>query len=83
MPTPAELHQDGLALTPADGMEQLELFWREHQPARRFSRAAERMVASGLKAAGYEYLVIDDIWHGWPQREDGSSRKTARNSPTA
>ena len=27
-------------------------------------RQADAMAASGLKAAGYKYIVIDDCWHG-------------------
>ena len=27
-------------------------------------RQADAMVSSGLKAAGYRYIVIDDCWHG-------------------
>ena len=26
--------------------------------------AADYMVSSGMKDAGYEYVVIDDCWHG-------------------
>src|SRR3954453_7299577 len=25
---------------------------------------ADAMIASGMKAAGYEYICIDDLWHG-------------------
>lgn len=27
-------------------------------------KAADNMVSSGMKAVGYEYIVIDDCWHG-------------------
>jgi len=27
-------------------------------------RTADAMLSSGMKAAGYEYIVIDDCWHG-------------------
>ena len=30
---------------------------------------ADAMVASGMKAAGYEYLCIDDLWHGGRNRD--------------
>ncbi len=30
---------------------------------------ADAMVASGMKAAGYEYLCIDDLWHGGRGRD--------------
>ena len=29
---------------------------------------ADAMVASGMKAAGYEYICIDDLWHGGRSR---------------
>jgi alpha-galactosidase len=25
---------------------------------------ADAMLSSGMRAAGYEYLCIDDLWHG-------------------
>jgi alpha-galactosidase len=27
-------------------------------------RTADAMASNGIKAAGYEYIVIDDCWHG-------------------
>jgi alpha-galactosidase len=37
-------------------------------------RAADEMVSSGLAKAGYQYIVIDDCWHG---KRDGEGRITA------
>src|ERR1035438_2328159 len=30
---------------------------------------ADAMVVSGMKAAGYEYVCIDDLWHGGRTKE--------------
>jgi alpha-galactosidase len=30
---------------------------------------ADAMVVSGMKAAGYEYICIDDLWHGGRTRD--------------
>lgn len=32
---------------------------------------ADTMISSGLKAAGYEYVVIDDAWGAWERGVDG------------
>jgi alpha-galactosidase len=50
-------------------------------------RQADAMVSSGLSAAGYEYIVIDDCWHGerdkdgfiqaHPQHFPGGMKKVA------
>ena len=37
-------------------------------------RAADSLVASGLAACGYEYVVIDDCW-SLPQRDAQGSRE--------
>lgn len=39
---------------------------------------ADAMVSSGLKDAGYNYLVIDDLWHASSRAADG----TPKESPT-
>jgi alpha-galactosidase len=42
---------------------------------------ADAMVASGMKDAGYEYVVIDDCWHG-ERDEHGSLRPDPERFPS-
>ncbi|HSD85797.1 MAG TPA: glycoside hydrolase family 27 protein, partial [Anaerolineae bacterium] len=58
-----------LAATPPMGWNSWNMFgWNIHETAIR--ETADALVSSGLKACGYEYLVIDDCW----------SRKEGRDS---
>src|SRR5689334_7602825 len=41
---------------------------------------ADAMVTSGMKAAGYEYLCIDDLWHGG-RGMDGTLYPDAKRFP--
>jgi alpha-galactosidase len=52
---------EGLALTPPMGWNSWNRFECEinEQVVR---EAADAMVSSGMKNAGYEYIVIDDCW---------------------
>ena len=59
VPRPA----NGLALTPPMGWNS----WNKYGCAINESlirRQADALVASGMKAAGYDTVVIDDCWHG-------------------
>jgi alpha-galactosidase len=52
-----------LAPTPPMGW----MSWNQFGPEvsdQLLSEMADAMVASGMKAAGYEYVCIDDLWHG-------------------
>ncbi len=54
---------DGLALTPPMGWNS----WNKFQcnvDERMIREIADAMATSGMKEAGYEYIVIDDCWHG-------------------
>jgi alpha-galactosidase len=54
---------NGLALTPPMGWNS----WNRFQcnvDEKLIRGAADAMVASGMKDAGYQYVVIDDCWHG-------------------
>lgn len=54
---------NGLAQTPPMGWNS----WNKHGcdiNERIVRDAADAMVASGMKQAGYRYVVIDDCWHG-------------------
>jgi len=54
---------NGLALTPPLGWNS----WNKFQcniNETVIRQAADAMVSSGMKDAGYQYIVIDDCWHG-------------------
>jgi alpha-galactosidase len=56
-----------LAPTPPMGW----MSWNQFGPEvsdRLLCEMADAMIASGMKAAGYEYLCIDDLWHGGRSR---------------
>lgn len=54
---------NGLAMTPPMGWNSWNKFaCRIDEAAVR--RVADAMVSSGMKKAGYDYVVVDDCWHG-------------------
>jgi alpha-galactosidase len=53
----------GLALTPPMGWNSWNKFACNVDKAM-IRQMADAMVSSGMKAAGYTYLNIDDCWHG-------------------
>ena len=57
----------GLALTPPMGWNSWNKFGCDVDEAL-IRETADAMVSSGMKAAGYQYIVIDDCWHG--ERDD-------------
>ena len=42
--------------------------------------AADQMVSSGMKAAGYQYVVVDDCWQG-SRDQDGNVRADPKRFP--
>lgn len=54
---------NGLALTPPMGWNTWNKFACDVNE-QLIRDAADAMVATGMKDAGYEYIVIDDCWHG-------------------
>lgn len=54
---------DKLALTPPMGWNSWNKFACEINEAK-IREVADAMVTSGMKDAGYQYIVIDDCWHG-------------------
>jgi alpha-galactosidase len=54
---------DGLALTPPMGWNSWNRFHCEVNEAV-VRQAADALVASGMKDAGYRYVVVDDCWQG-------------------
>ena len=61
---------------PADGLEQLEQVRLQRQRADG-SRHRRRDGRSGMRDAGYQYVVIDDCWHGPARRERLHHRRPA------
>ena len=61
--TPPPRVLDGLALTPPMGWNTWNKFACKVDEAL-IRNTADAMVASGLRDAGYKYVVIDDCWHG-------------------
>jgi alpha-galactosidase len=55
--------QNGLALTPPMGWNTWNKFGC-NVDEKLIRTAADQMVSSGMKDAGYTYIVIDDCWHG-------------------
>jgi alpha-galactosidase len=60
---------NGLAATPPMGWNSWNKFACNIDESV-IRRAADAIVASGMKDAGYRYVVIDDCWHG-PRDENG------------
>jgi len=54
---------EGLALTPPMGWNSWNYFGCDVDEAI-IRQTADIMVTSGMKDAGYQYIVIDDCWHG-------------------
>lgn len=54
---------EGLALTPPMGWNSWNKFACDVNEAK-IREVADAMVSTGMKDAGYEYVVIDDCWHG-------------------
>lgn len=54
---------EGLALTPPMGWNSWNKFGCDVNE-QLIRQTADAMVASGMKDAGYRYIVIDDCWHG-------------------
>jgi alpha-galactosidase len=54
---------DGLANTPPMGWNSWNKFACDVNETK-IREVADAMAASGMKDAGYEYIVIDDCWHG-------------------
>lgn len=65
MPLPAKkvLQPNGLALTPPMGWNSYNAF-RDTVTDAQIREVADSIVSSGMKAAGYQYVVIDDGWEG-------------------
>lgn len=54
---------EGLALTPPMGWNSWNKFDCDINE-QKIRQIADAMINSGMKSAGYEYIIIDDCWHG-------------------
>jgi alpha-galactosidase len=61
----------GLALTPPMGWNSWNTF-QTNISEKLVKETADKMVSSGLKDAGYEYLVLDDGWMAMERDSDGN-----------
>ena len=61
---------DGLALTPPMGWNSWNIFQADINQAK-IKETADAMVSSGMRDAGYNYLVIDDGWMAEQRNSDG------------
>ena len=59
--SPSKAADNGLAMTPPMGWNSWNKFAR-NVSEELIKSAADGMISSGMKAAGYEYVVIDDCW---------------------
>jgi alpha-galactosidase len=71
---------NGLAQTPPMGWNSWNKFGCDIDEAK-LRAQADALVATGMKAAGYEYLVIDDCWHG-ARDEHGDIQPDAKRFPS-
>jgi len=71
---------DGLARTPPMGWNSWNKFGCDVSE-KLIRETADALVSSGMKEAGYQYVVIDDCWHG--QRDaEGNIRPDAARFPS-
>ena len=61
--TPASALENGLARTPPMGWNSWNKF-RCNVSDERIRKVADALIATGMRDAGYVYVMIDDCWHG-------------------
>src|SRR5215213_6516738 len=71
---------ENLALTPPMGWNSWNGFGCSVDE-KMIRETADAIVTSGMKDAGYQYVVIDDCWHG-PRDEQGFIRPDASRFPS-
>jgi alpha-galactosidase len=77
---PAAARDDGLARTPPMGWNSWHHFGC-HVSEALIRETADALVATGLRAAGYQYVVIDDCWQG-ARAADGAIRPDPARFPS-
>ncbi len=68
---PAQAAADSPALTPPMGWNSWNTFYCNIDE-NKIKGAADAMVSSGMKDAGYQYVVVDDCWQAPQRASDGS-----------
>jgi len=77
----ATIKSDGLAQTPPMGWNSWNAFGKEVSEEV-IKQTADVMVSSGLKDLGYEYIVMDDFWHGGRDSVSGLLYEDAKRFPS-
>lgn len=74
-------HDDGLAKTPPMGWNSWNVFGKDinEQLVR---ETADAMVTTGLKDAGFTYIVIDDLWQGDRDSTTGELHEDKKKFPS-
>lgn len=70
-PTSSEAAPNSPAMTPPLGWNSWNTFYCDINEAK-IRGAADAMVSSGMKDAGYEYVVVDDCWQSPSRGADGN-----------
>jgi alpha-galactosidase len=73
--------EDQLALTPPMGWNSWNAFGK-NVSEQVIKETADAIVSSGLQAVGFEYIVIDDIWHGGRDSTTGMLYADAKKFPS-
>ncbi|WP_225977992.1 glycoside hydrolase family 27 protein [Gandjariella thermophila] len=78
--SPAAMGRDGLAATPPMGWNSWNAFGCDIDEAK-IRGVADALVASGMRDAGYRYLVVDDCWFDPRRGPDGQLRAAPDRFP--
>lgn len=81
-PSPAEALDNGVAKTPPMGWNSWNTFRCNGVNEQLIRDTADSMVKSGMKAAGYEYVVVDDCWMNPERDEDGNLQANPETFPS-
>ena len=73
--------ENGLALTPPMGWNSWNKFGGNINEEL-IRATADKMVSSGMKDAGYQYLVIDDCWHNMTRDAQGNISADPKRFPS-
>jgi len=76
----AEMDYHGQAPTPPMGWNSWNCFQKDINEAQ-IKKIADCMVESGMRDAGYEYLVLDDAWMGPERDRDGKLMADSKKFP--
>jgi alpha-galactosidase len=77
----AQAAENSPALTPPMGWNSWNTFYCDIDE-NKIKGAADAMVSSGMKDAGYEYVVVDDCWQAPQRSADGSLQADPNRFPS-